>query len=57
MRLLVYGCGNTGHADGGSKPFWNQTFNYKIDRSTNDLKIQIKAKNAFRDDDSIGEVQ
>ena len=56
-RLLVFEYGSSGYADGGSKPYWNQTFNYKIDRSTNDLKIQIKAKNALRDDDLLGEVK
>lgn len=57
MRLPVHECGRSGHADGGSKPYWNQTFNYNIDRSTHDLKIQIKAKNALRDDDVLGETR
>ena len=55
LGLLIYERGSSGHAEGGTRPYWNQTFNYKIDRSTNDLRIHIKAKNALRDDDILGE--
>lgn len=41
--------------DGGSRPYWNQTFEFKIDSSTNTMGIQIKARHAMRDDDIVGE--
>lgn len=41
--------------DGGSKPYWNNTLSFKIDRGMEDLQIRIYSKNTLRDDDLLGE--
>lgn len=41
--------------EGGSKPYWNKTFSFKIDRGMDDLQIRIYSKNTLRDDDLLGE--
>jgi hypothetical protein len=44
---------NSCHAEAGSNPYWNTNFKFKIDRSCQELVVNIFCRNTLTADDEL----